>query len=171
MHWHIACNFNEAEGGMSSIVKQISSQRSKCGSGSCSGRSLSPAIPGHESRDVQHRIENHPCYSEKAHHRFARIHLAVAPACNIQCNYCNRKYDCSNESRPGVTSERLTPEHADGVGTALLTMTHELRASWQRVSYRFKLLVGRPALADLSKIGSVFRSRDKRHDVMDENAL
>lgn len=97
---------------MSSIVKQISSQRSKCGSGSCSGRSLSPAIPGHESRDVQHRIENHPCYSEKAHHRFARIHLAVAPACNIQCNYCNRKYDCSNESRPGVTSERLTPEQA-----------------------------------------------------------
>ena len=38
------------------------------------------------------------------------MHLAVAPACNIQCNYCNRKYDCANESRPGVVSERLTPE-------------------------------------------------------------
>ncbi|MCE8472319.1 radical SAM protein, partial [Rhodovulum sulfidophilum] len=36
----------------------------------------------------------------------------VAPACNIQCNYCNRKYDCANESRPGVVSERLTPEQA-----------------------------------------------------------
>jgi nitrogen fixation protein NifB len=36
----------------------------------------------------------------------------VAPACNIQCNYCNRKFDCSNESRPGVVSERLTPEQA-----------------------------------------------------------
>jgi nitrogen fixation protein NifB len=40
------------------------------------------------------------------------MHVAVAPACNIQCNYCNRKYDCSNESRPGVVSERLTPEQA-----------------------------------------------------------
>jgi nitrogen fixation protein NifB len=40
------------------------------------------------------------------------MHLAVAPACNLQCNYCNRKFDCSNESRPGVVSERLTPEQA-----------------------------------------------------------
>ncbi len=54
----------------------------------------------------------HPCYSESAHRHFARLHLAVAPACNIQCHYCNRKYDCSNESRPGVVSELLTPEQA-----------------------------------------------------------
>ena len=40
------------------------------------------------------------------------MHVAVAPACNVQCNYCNRKYDCSNESRPGVVSERLLPEQA-----------------------------------------------------------
>ncbi len=40
------------------------------------------------------------------------MHVAVAPACNIQCNYCNRKYDCANESRPGVVSELLTPEEA-----------------------------------------------------------
>jgi nitrogen fixation protein NifB len=58
------------------------------------------------------RIKDHPCYSEEAHHYFARMHVAVAPACNIQCNYCNRKYDCSNESRPGVVSEKLTPEEA-----------------------------------------------------------
>lgn len=62
--------------------------------------------------DIQAKINNHPCYSEGAHHHYARIHVAVAPACNIQCNYCNRKYDCSNESRPGVTSERLNPEEA-----------------------------------------------------------
>ena len=54
----------------------------------------------------------HPCYSEQAHRHFARLHLAVAPACNIQCHYCNRKYDCSNESRPGVVSEVLNPEQA-----------------------------------------------------------
>ena len=54
----------------------------------------------------------HPCYSEQAHRHFARLHLAVAPACNIQCHYCNRKYDCSNESRPGVVSELLTSDQA-----------------------------------------------------------
>ncbi|WP_024790264.1 radical SAM protein [Lebetimonas sp. JH292] len=62
--------------------------------------------------DIKEKINNHPCYCEDAHHHYARIHAAVAPACNIQCNYCNRKYDCSNESRPGVTSERMTPEEA-----------------------------------------------------------
>ncbi len=62
--------------------------------------------------DIKEKINNHPCYCEDAHHHYARIHAAVAPACNIQCNYCNRKYDCSNESRPGVTSERMTPKEA-----------------------------------------------------------
>ncbi len=61
---------------------------------------------------LKQRIANHPCYSEEAHHHYARMHVAVAPACNIQCNYCNRKYDCANESRPGVVSELLTPEEA-----------------------------------------------------------
>ena len=54
----------------------------------------------------------HPCYSGQAHRHFARLHLAVAPKCNIQCHYCNRKHDCANESRPGVVSELLTPEQA-----------------------------------------------------------
>jgi nitrogen fixation protein NifB len=62
--------------------------------------------------EVWEKVKNHPCYSEEAHHHYARMHVAVAPACNIQCNYCNRKYDCSNESRPGVVSERLSPEQA-----------------------------------------------------------
>lgn len=54
----------------------------------------------------------HPCYSSEAHKHFARLHLPVAPTCNIQCHYCNRKYHCSNESRPGVVSELLTPQQA-----------------------------------------------------------
>jgi nitrogen fixation protein NifB len=56
----------------------------------------------------------HPCFDEEAKHTNARVHLAVAPKCNIQCNYCNRKYDCVNESRPGVTSSILTPGQAAG---------------------------------------------------------
>nr|AAW57046.1 nitrogen fixation protein B [cyanobacterium endosymbiont of Rhopalodia gibba] len=70
--------------------------------------SASRVIP----ENIQERIAKHPCYSEDAHHHYARLHVAVAPACNIQCNYCNRKYDCANESRPGVVSEVLTPEEA-----------------------------------------------------------
>lgn len=67
---------------------------------------------GHLSDDIRAKVQNHPCYSEDAHHYFARMHVAVAPACNIQCHYCNRKYDCANESRPGVVSELLTPDQA-----------------------------------------------------------
>lgn len=57
-------------------------------------------------------ISNHPCFNDKIRHTFGRVHLAVAPRCNIQCNFCNRKYDCVNESRPGVTSTVLTPDQA-----------------------------------------------------------
>ncbi len=56
--------------------------------------------------------KNHPCFSKEAHHKFGRIHLPVAPACNIQCRYCIRKYDCANESRPGITSRVMTPYEA-----------------------------------------------------------
>ena len=57
-------------------------------------------------------FNNHPCFSKEAHKKYGRIHLPVAPRCNIQCNFCNRKYDCINESRPGVTSNVLTPGQA-----------------------------------------------------------
>lgn len=62
--------------------------------------------------DQMRKIQEHPCYSEKASHNFGRAHLPVAPTCNIQCNYCVRKFDCVNESRPGVTSEVLKPDQA-----------------------------------------------------------
>lgn len=58
------------------------------------------------------RIREHPCFSEKACHAFGRMHLPVAPKCNIQCRYCIRDFDCVNESRPGVTSRVLTPQEA-----------------------------------------------------------
>lgn len=57
-------------------------------------------------------FENHPCFNDKVRHKYARIHLPVAPRCNIQCNFCNRDFDCVNESRPGVTSGILSPKQA-----------------------------------------------------------
>ena len=63
---------------------------------------------------------DHPCLSVQAHFRYGRIHLPVAPRCNIRCGYCDRRYDCANESRPGVTSEVISPEAAlDRVERAL----------------------------------------------------
>ncbi|MDY6988597.1 MAG: radical SAM protein [Thermodesulfobacteriota bacterium] len=57
-------------------------------------------------------LANHPCFNAKMRGRYGRVHLPVAPRCNIQCKYCDRKYDCVNESRPGVTSAVLTPKQA-----------------------------------------------------------
>ena len=64
--------------------------------------------------DPEHlrKIKKHPCFSKEAQHLFGRIHLPVAPRCNVRCNYCIRRYDCVNESRPGVTSGVLTPSQA-----------------------------------------------------------
>jgi nitrogen fixation protein NifB len=56
--------------------------------------------------------KDHPCFSAEARHTSARVHLPVAPRCNVQCRFCDRKFDCANESRPGVTSRVLTPEEA-----------------------------------------------------------
>lgn len=91
----------------------VEEMRAKLEGGGCSSSACgSSAKPNDVPQDVWDKIKDHPCYSEEAHHYFARMHVAVAPACNIQCNYCNRKYDCANESRPGVVSEKLTPDQA-----------------------------------------------------------
>jgi nitrogen fixation protein NifB len=57
-------------------------------------------------------LARHPCFNAKVKGQFGRVHLPVAPKCNIKCNFCDRKYDCVNESRPGVTSTVLAPEQA-----------------------------------------------------------
>ncbi|MDT8717427.1 nitrogenase cofactor biosynthesis protein NifB [Clostridium sp. 19966] len=64
-----------------------------------------------DNETIKKKTLEHPCYNGCASN-MARMHLPVAPKCNVSCNYCNRKYDCPNESRPGVTSEILSPEEA-----------------------------------------------------------
>ncbi|MCB1899179.1 nitrogenase cofactor biosynthesis protein NifB [Cognatazoarcus halotolerans] len=87
----------------------VAAEGGGCASSGCGS---APDALAHLPDEIRAKVQDHPCYSEDAHHYFARMHVAVAPACNIQCNYCNRKYDCSNESRPGVVSELLTPDQA-----------------------------------------------------------
>ncbi|WP_051445016.1 radical SAM protein [Desulfocurvus vexinensis] len=54
----------------------------------------------------------HPCFNKDVKGECGRVHLPVAPRCNVLCNFCNRKFDCVNESRPGVTSAVLAPAQA-----------------------------------------------------------
>lgn len=78
----------------------------------CGGKTLeSSHYKKNLSLEVIEKTKKHPCYNKDAHDH-SRMHLPVAPACNIQCKFCNRKFDCTNESRPGVTSSVLTPEEA-----------------------------------------------------------
>lgn len=64
-----------------------------------------------EEEEIKKRTSEHPCFTSGPCVN-ARIHLPIAPKCNIQCNYCVRKFDCFNESRPGVTSKVLSAEQA-----------------------------------------------------------
>ncbi len=57
-------------------------------------------------------ISKHPCFDKESKEVYGRVHLPVAPKCNVQCNYCDRKFDCVNESRPGVSSSLLSPGQA-----------------------------------------------------------
>jgi nitrogen fixation protein NifB len=66
-----------------------------------------------DARQELAALHYHPCYSEAAHFRYGRIHLPVAPHCNIKCNYCDRRVgDCYHSFRPGVTERVMTPEEA-----------------------------------------------------------
>jgi nitrogen fixation protein NifB len=72
------------------------------------GGHMNPILSGTTAQAAP-KLGTHPCFNQEARHTHARIHLPVAPRCNMQCNYCNRKYSCVNESRPGVTCAILTP--------------------------------------------------------------
>ncbi|MCK5560401.1 MAG: radical SAM protein [Thermoplasmata archaeon] len=62
---------------------------------------------------LQSFADTHPCYSSKAHYKIARIHLPVAPKCNISCNYCDRKVrECYHGTRPGWTAKVSSPQEA-----------------------------------------------------------
>lgn len=87
------------------------------------GRTQTPsqAIPlADGANGIPQEINDHPCYSAEAHTKYGRIHVPVAPRCNIQCNYCTRKFACPNENRPGVTTQVISAAKAiETIGDAL----------------------------------------------------
>ncbi len=61
--------------------------------------------------DVTRVREIHPCFGAKANR--GRIHLPVCPGCNLECRFCDRKIN-ETENRPGVAGEIIQP--ADTIG-------------------------------------------------------
>jgi nitrogen fixation protein NifB len=68
---------------------------------------------GSQELDIRfkHISTVHPCFSGAANTANGRIHLPVSPACNIQCRFCKRAFN-KTEERPGVTAGLLNPEDA-----------------------------------------------------------
>jgi nitrogen fixation protein NifB len=58
-----------------------------------------------------HITKVHPCFNEKMHDKVGRIHVPIAPKCNIQCNFCTRDIN-KCEVRPGVASRVMTVDDA-----------------------------------------------------------
>lgn len=56
-------------------------------------------------------MEQHPCFSDEAHDRVGRIHLPVAPRCNIQCNFCEHRI-CTEIQHPGWAERLLSVAEA-----------------------------------------------------------
>jgi nitrogen fixation protein NifB len=58
-------------------------------------------------------MRRHPCFDEQAHERVGRVHLPVAPRCNIRCAFCERRV-CASVTRqhPGWAREVLSPPEA-----------------------------------------------------------
>ncbi|MDR3225724.1 MAG: radical SAM protein, partial [Clostridiales Family XIII bacterium] len=64
------------------------------------------------------RVQNlHPCFGAVG--KKARVHLPICPSCNIECAFCRRSLN-SSEQRPGVSSFILSADEAtDYVDAAL----------------------------------------------------
>ncbi len=61
--------------------------------------------------DIIEQSRSHPCYDEQAHNRIGRIHLPVAPKCNLACKYCARKVSPYYHTlRPGLAYNLMRPE-------------------------------------------------------------
>ncbi|MDD3421873.1 MAG: radical SAM protein, partial [Methanocellales archaeon] len=60
---------------------------------------------------MSEKIMDHPCFDENAHFRVGRIHLPVAPKCNIKCRYCEAGICSDSDVRgvPGATLRVMSP--------------------------------------------------------------
>lgn len=62
--------------------------------------------------DKETVFREHPCFGPCKHNK-GRIHLPVAPGCNIECRFCDRKIN-EDAQIPGNTSTVIRPDEACG---------------------------------------------------------
>lgn len=74
---------------------------------------------------LSHMANRHPCFGGGPNMNKGRVHLPVSPACNIQCAFCNRTRN-ETEQRPGVTSQLLSPEEAADIVDRALELCPEI---------------------------------------------
>ena len=74
-------------------------------------------------------ISTHPCYTEAARAHHGRMHVAVAPRCNLGCRYCERYVGARADGMggPGTASRVLSP------GEAVALVSEVRRDGWLRV--------------------------------------
>ena len=76
-----------------------------------------PLSPSGQSAGLS-PIPYHPCLNDEAHCEVARIHLPVAPRCNLACAYCERILS-SDPSLPGPGTATAVVDEAEAVDRAL----------------------------------------------------
>lgn len=64
--------------------------------------------------ELERLAKEHPCYTERARLNRGRIHLPVAPACDLGCNYCERTVGprAGLVKGPGTAARVLSPQEA-----------------------------------------------------------
>ena len=65
----------------------------------------------HKGAKFAHITKVHPCYNEKLHDKVGRVHVPIAPKCNIGCNFCIRSIN-TDEDRPGVAGSIMDADAA-----------------------------------------------------------
>lgn len=65
-------------------------------------------------------MNHHPCFNDAAHDLAGRIHLPIAPRCNIQCNYCEHKM-CADVQHPGWAASLLSVAEAIDLIRSVIT--------------------------------------------------
>jgi len=65
----------------------------------------------HTGSRFAHATKAHPCFSEKMHDAVGRVHIPIAPKCNIYCNFCTRDIN-QDETGPKEASCAMSVDEA-----------------------------------------------------------
>ncbi|MDR1081692.1 MAG: radical SAM protein [Deltaproteobacteria bacterium] len=73
-------------------------------------------------------IKDHPCFGTGCRPRTGRIHLPVAPRCNIFCRFCARGLSAGADL-PGNAVRIISPEEAAGIVETALLLCPDIRVA------------------------------------------